>query len=246
MDSTKLSDLPNYGGQVGDQEYAMPVQQPHMQPTVFPPNPEVITRQFPDDVAMTGLGKTNYVPLNIHPNPYQSPPPPSQEDMAPPPVIESMIPSSAKPIEDSYVPPQIQHMPQSDMSITPLDYMQDEQIKPNYIPPPDPLSKIKVNDYIKEYDETEGVRLYEHELEKSRKKWHEQLYQDAQNPLLLFLLLFVFQMHVIKRVMMFYIGRFTGKWIFRDDGTITVLGMLLKSLLFTATYVGMTWTLAII
>lgn len=249
MDSTRLSDLPGEGiGEPAFQHMQNPSIPSH--PTIFPPNPEVIRREFPDDLSQgaNGLGKTNYFPLNVHPNPLEAPsPPPSnqpspQHQHHPPPNI---IESSSQPIE--YMPKEPQRIPIHDISIDPLSFTQDEQIQANYIPPAkNPLSKIKVNDYIKEYDETEGQKLYEHELEKAKQKWHEQLFQTMQSPILLFILLFIFQMYSVKRLMIFAIGRFTGTWIFREDGNMTVLGMILKSAIFTILYMILTWIMYII
>ena len=108
------------------------------------------------------------------------------------------------------------------------------------------LSKMKVNDYIKEYDENEGAKLYEHEIQKSKQSWYEQMFHMVQNPLLLFLMMFIFQMHIIKRILIFSIGRFTGKLVFREDGTMTVLGMILKSMVFTGIYFFLNFLLAIV
>lgn len=258
MDSTRLSDLPlGNGSSDGYDEnitYSVQSRPVQMHPTVFP-NPESTMRQHPDDLEhQPDLGKTNYVPLNIHPNPYsqtastpQQEHPPRQERPRPPPKqLPSVVESSSRPIEE-YVPKQHVRLPSHDMSIDPLDFTQDEEIQANYIPKPD-LSKIKVRDYIKEYDETEGSRLYDHEVEKAQREWYDIIFHSAQNPLLVFFIFFIFQMQVIKRVLIIVfdrLGKF-GKWFIDDTGNLTTSGMIFKSSIFTTIYMTIHWFLKVV
>ena len=252
MDSTRISDLPNQ--HIEENITYQLQQQQHanmtlpMQPMIFP-NPESTIREKPDEIMSSkqmanDLGKTNYMPLNVHPNPYASDPPapPASTEMlqhaatnAPPSVIES----SARPIED-YIPKQPRRIPPNEISIDPLDYTQDEEIQANYIAKP--LSKIKVRDYIKEYDENEGARLYEHETKKAKEVWYKELFHQSQFPLLLFLVFFIFQMQITKRTFTLIFSRF-GKWILNDAGEATNLGMILKASIFTLVYLVIHWVL---
>ena len=208
MDSTRISDLPN---QMMEENISYHLQSPQMtlpmQPTIFP-NPESTMRDMPDEFAVSksmmggDLGKTNYMPLNVHPNPYASsgpppdmmpppPPPPTvPKHISAPPPSQTVIESSSRPIDD-YIPKQPRKIPSHEISIDPLDFTQDEEIQANYIPKPS-LSKIKIKDYIKEYDENEGERLYEHETKKAKEEWYQSLFHRVQYPFLLFLIFFIF------------------------------------------------------
>ena len=293
MDSTKISDLPNYSEGEPVQYHIQQNQHPSlpMQPTVFPPNPEIVMREYPDDLMPSAnLGKTNYMPLNIHPNPYMSSPPAQSHPQQPEPETmqehakanaeaqalydqlyknhpqhqqsednDNELPSSSKPKRprprprskstetdiflDNYVPKQHQRIPLHDISIDPMDYTHDEAILANHIPN---LDKIKVNDYIKEYDETEGAKIHEHELEKARKTWYERVFHSIKNPILVFLFFIIFQMQFVKTMMMATLGRFTGKWLFSEDGNFTTLGLIVKTSIFTAAFVLLNWILTVI
>jgi ribosomal protein S18 len=263
-----------------------------MQPTMFPPNPEVVMREFPDDLVPTGnLGKTTYMPLNVHPNPYMSPghpeggggnqedggapvppshpprqnivysapapalqhaprgPPPQHAPPPMPPHPQPPHPDESSKINESdlsiddYVPKQAHRIPAHDISIDPMDYTHDESILPNYIPD---LKKIKVRDYIKEYDETEGQRLYEHEVEKARQTWYETVFHAIKNPILVFLFFLLFQMNFVKRIMLATLGRFTGNWLFNEEGNFTTLGITVKASIFTSVFVFLNWLLVVL
>lgn len=252
MDFTRLSDLPNNGEEnitYNIQNQPSIHSQVPIHPTVFPPNPESTIKTNSETPS---LGNTNYMPLNVHPNPYASgppphvpnPPPQQQPPMPPMSPPSTIIESSADPIE--YLPKEQVRIPNHDISIDPFSYTHDESIQANYIP--ESLSKIKVRDYIKEYDETEGQRLYEHETEKAKKEWYNDLFHSFQNPILLFLIFYISQMQVIKRLFIFIFHRFgyIGKWVITEDGSVTNLGMIFKAILFSGIYLILNFILSII
>ena len=104
-----------------------------------------------------GLGQGNYMPLNVHPNPFgnasgnENP----QWDAIPPPQYDHPprnppAQTSSLDMMPNFVPPQPQRLPSRDIPTNQNHYTHDEEVQANYIPPPPP----KVKDYIKEYDET--------------------------------------------------------------------------------------------
>jgi hypothetical protein len=53
-------------------------------------------------------------------------------------------------------------------------------------------------------------------------------------------------MNFVKQFMMFSLGRFTGKWLFNEDGTMTTIGLIVKSSIFTFVFVSLSWLLTVI
>jgi len=62
----------------------------------------------------------------------------------------------------------------------------------------------------------------------------EETLRSYQIPLLLAVLYFVFQMHVVSRVLFLYLGKLG--LFYQDDGSLNVNGMLVKSLMFAGVY----------
>ena len=184
-----------------------------------------------------GLGQGNYMPLNVHPNPFgnasgnENP----QWDAIPPPQYDHPprnppAQTSSLDMMPNFVPPQPQRLPSRDIPTNQNHYTHDEEVQANYIPPPPP----KVKDYIKEYDETESKRVRDHEITKYRQDWMEDIARSYQIPLLIAILYFIFQMKVVSRVMFAYLGRLG--WFYQEDGSLNVYGMGLKSSLFAGVY----------
>jgi hypothetical protein len=185
-----------------------------------------------------GLGQGNYMPLNVHPNPFgnasgnENP----QWDAIPPPQYDHPprnppAQSSSLDMIPNFVPPQPQRLPSRDIPTNNNHYTHDEEIQANYIPP---LPSAKVKDYIKEYDETESKRVRDHEITKYRQDWMEDVARSYQIPMLLAILYFIFQMKVVSRVMFAYLGRLG--LFYQEDGSLNIYGMGLKSSLFAGVY----------
>lgn len=181
--------------------------------------PENITIQMP--VQSTGLQQNrgngdneniNYVPLNIHPNPYGI-----QDDMQLPLPQQSM--ASEK--------PQLR-LPSRDIPTVPTFYTNDEEIQPNYIPKP----KI-AEDYIKNYEKDNENRIKEHEKEKKKVKFTENLWNELQIPIFIAFLFFLFHMPIMNSLLYKYLSFLS---IYNSDGNINFYGLFLKSILFAATY----------
>lgn len=239
--STRLADLPPMSDNI---QYSLPPSGGFTPPSQFPQpqsQSQMNIRKSNEGNGLgmeqgQGLGQGNYMPLNVHPNPFgnASGNEVPQWDAIPPPQYNpprnpSTQTTSLEMIPD-FVPPQPQRLPSRDIPTSQNHYTHDEEIQANYVPPPPP----KVKDYIKEYDETESKRVRDHEIAKYRQDWMEDVARSYQIPLLLAMLYFIFQMKVVSRVMFAYLGRLG--WFYQEDGSLNVYGMGLKSSLFAGVY----------
>lgn len=202
----------------------------------------------------------NYMPMDIHPNPYgngipsvDSIPFPqytkqeaNQErgssggggsmHRAPPPPQTTLLPEM--------FPEEIQRLPSRDIPMDTTRYAHDESIQANYIPPPPPSKTKRVQQYIQEYDETESTKIQQHETTKKRRDWYESLFHHYQHSLFICILFFIFQMHIISQIMSTYLGKWTI--LYQSDGQLSVYGMVLKSIFFAAIYATFTTIIDII
>jgi hypothetical protein len=214
-DSTRLVDLPPAQENI---TYQLPMQQ---QQTLQVPMNTIISPPSHGLANTVSNGmNTGYIPLNIHPNPYGNSMDPTQ-DLQQPPV-------------SGYFPPQQQRLPSRDIPMNTIEHAQDETIQANYIPKPSSESLVKVNDYIKEYDEIESKRIREHEVIKHRQFWLEETMRSYQIPFLLGILFFIFNMNFLSNILFVYLGKW--KWFYQEDGHMTTNGLILKSCLFAAVY----------
>jgi hypothetical protein len=169
------------------------------------------------------LGNT-YVPLNIHPNPYGIP----QQDKTMP--LPQQTTQQRGQQQQQYDPmAEIQNMPQQrlpsrDIPMNQLDYQQDEEIQPNYVP----RAKL-TSDYIREYEAASEEALRTHEKEVIRGKTTSNLFSDLQVPILIAVLYFIFQMPIVTTLLYKY---FSFLSIHNADGNMNFTGLLLKSALF--------------
>lgn len=238
-DYTRLSDIPPASENI---TYQIPTQFPPQQQQVHPPQPQPQfqpqLQQFPPshgNPAAAGLGNNNYVPINPHPNPYGNNPNsngiPPWDSRPPPPQSDQTTSLDDLP---PFVPTQQHRLPSRDIPSDTTRFAQDEETQANYVPTPPPAATRRVNDYIKEYDASESHRVREHEVAKHRQYWVEETLRSYQIPLLLAVLYFVFQMHMVSRVLFLYLGKLG--LFYQDDGSLNVNGMILKSTLFAGVY----------
>ena len=167
-----------------------------------------------------GAGADMYVPINGHPNPYGIPPPPAGG---------MSMPQQTQNGENQYKNTMIQQrLPQRDIPMNISEHTQDEQIQPNYIPKPKLTS-----DYIHEYEENNHHKMKEHEAKKMREKKAVYWFDEFQNPIIIFLLYFIFQLPIINTMIF---KKFTFLSIYREDGNFNLMGLLLKSSLFASSF----------
>ena len=178
--------------------------------------------------GMGGFSNT-YMPIDVHPNPYGIPQPPPG-GMLPPEHTQGRVGGGAMG-GPSYVPDVPQRLPQRDIPMNPMDHIQDEQVQPNYIPPPPKLT----SDYIQEYQVSQDRQIREYEEKKMREKTREHWLDTVQWPILVGLLYFVFQLPIINTLVF---KRFSFLTIYREDGNFNLLGLTLKSAVFAVLYLG--------
>lgn len=103
----------------------------------------------------------------------------------------------------------------------------DEQVSnPNYIPEP----KGNNQDYIGDGSNYETLLKQQHIDSKNTKNNYENIDQ-FQTPVIIGILFFIFQLPFVKKLLKKY-----AKFVFLEDGNISTIGMLFKSLLFGLSY----------
>ena len=220
--TTRIADLPeNITMQLSANTFVLPPKQSQQQQQPQQQQQQQQQQQYQQQ-DHGGLGQNAYMPINIHPNPFG--PQANAGDMPlPQNVHESMDPFRAS--------GQTQRLPSRDIPMDSTGYTQDEEIQPNYIPPP-----AAPTDYIRHYEETENKKLKKHEEEKYRKETAEDLITQLQTPLFVALLYFIFQMPVLNRLLYKYLAFLP---IFKPDGNPNLYGMILKSGGFALMYYSM-------
>lgn len=174
---------------------------------------------------------TNYVPINVHPNPYsnnnivlpQIPMPQSTTQGRSNDAISSEQQNTIYNIPT-------QKIPSRDIRMDSIEYMQDEEIKPNYIPKNE-------NDYIsseyksKQKEEEEDIK--QHKSSKYRKNLLDNIINEIQTPVLVALMFMIFQLPFLNQFMQTKLSFLN---MFKLDGNINIYGMCFKSILFGITY----------
>jgi hypothetical protein len=163
---------------------------------------------------------------NIHPNPYGV-----QQQQPTIPHPQQTTQNRGGSIQHPQYDPmaelqnmQQQRLPSRDIPMNQLDYQQDEEIQPNYVP----RAKL-TSDYIREYEAASEESLRTHEREKHREKTAGNLFSDLQVPILIAVLYFIFQMPIVTTLLYKY---FSFLSIHNADGNMNFTGLLLKSVLF--------------
>jgi len=181
------------------------------------------------DDGLSGPGQNTYMPLNIHPNPYgvnKSQPAMSLPQSQPP-----TNRGSDQMMNMQHQQQQQQRLPSRDIPMNSLEFQQDEEIQPNYIP------KAKLSsDYIREYEESSEATMKQHEKTKYREKMAKDLFSEMQTPILIAILYFIFQMPVVNTLLYKY---FAFLSIYHTDGNFNFYGLIMKSALFGGLYYGL-------
>ena len=180
---------------------------------------------LPDNITMQLEGApTNYIPMNIHSNPYgisaQNP----------------IMPIPQQPTNDfnnKQIQTELQNMPHvrlpsRDIPVDTIHYSNDEEVQPNYIP------KTKLTkDYIREHEEVSKKNLTEYERKKHRENKLDEIWSELQIPIFIAILFFFFQLPVIN-ILIF--KKFSFLSIYNDDGNFNFYGLILKSIMFGLLY----------
>jgi len=173
----------------------------------------------------------NYIPINIHPNPYGT---------AQPQNIQ--YPSSTAVFAD---PPSSasQRLDMRQVKFDTNEIIQDESVKANYLP-----KAQNMKDYLRDFENQEGdfdhdeavdTRLKKHRKQKKRVRFMDEFYSKIQIPLIIGFFFFVFHMSIINKGLKTYLNFLP---LFGSDGNMTFYGILFKSAVFTcAVFALMEW-----
>jgi hypothetical protein len=210
--------------------------------------PENITVQMPtynpninQSNNMNMDSATNYMPINVHPNPYgisaqnpimPIPQQPNVQQMNQMNHITQMEQITVKRPKQQFIDQQqmdLQNMqqirlPSRDIPIDTTNYLQDEQTQPNYIP----KSNVS-SDYIRDYEETTEKNIREHEKKKYRESRIDEILSELQTPILICILFFIFQLPIINTIIF---KKFSFLSLHNDDGNFNFYGLLFKSMMF--------------
>jgi hypothetical protein len=184
----------------------------------------------------------NYIPINVHPNPYGVS---SQNPIMPPPQ-QPNVSQKQQIMQQNYLPPppqsqflsdeqqaelqQLTHqrIPSRDIPKDSMGYIQDEQIKPNYIP------KANVSsDYVRDYQDITEKNRIEYENKKKENSRLDNIMTEFQTPIFIAILFFFFQLPIINRIIF---KRFEILSLHNADGNFNFYGLLFKSLMFGSAY----------
>jgi hypothetical protein len=210
--------------------------------------PENITVQMPtynpninQSNNMNMDSATNYMPINVHPNPYgisaqnpimPIPQQPNVQQMNQMNHMTQMEQITVKRPKQQFIDQQqmdLQNMqqirlPSRDIPIDTTNYLQDEQTQPNYIP----KSNVS-SDYIRDYEETTEKNIREHEKKKYRESRIDEILSELQTPILICILFFIFQLPIINTIIF---KKFSFLSLHNDDGNFNFYGLLFKSMMF--------------
>ena len=184
----------------------------------------------------------NYIPINIHPNPYgisaQNPimTPPQQPNVSQkqqimpqtymPPPPQSQFLSEEQQAELHHL--SHQRIPSRDIPRDSTGYIQDEQIKPNFIPKTNMSS-----DYVRDHEDMTEKNRIEYENKKKENNKFDNFMNEFQTPIFVAILFFLFQLPIINKLIF---KRFDFLSLHDADGNFNFYGLLFKSSLFGGIY----------
>jgi hypothetical protein len=113
-------------------------------------------------------------------------------------------------------------LPSRDIPMTTNDLNNDPQVIPNFVPPP-PQNNI---DYIRNYEQTSDM-INDYNKNKQINNSLDDMYNEIQNPLLLAVLYFLFQLPFLKKFLYNYLP-----FLFSNDGNYNLNGFLFTSVMF--------------
>tara|TARA_X000000950_G_C13921406_1_gene663634 strand:+ start:3347 stop:3925 length:579 start_codon:yes stop_codon:yes gene_type:complete len=118
-------------------------------------------------------------------------------------------------------------LPSRDIPMDTQQITQDEQVKPNYIPPP------KNEKYIENDMDFQSL-IQQASENKKEKDSMENVYDEIQTPLFIMVLFFMFNMPFMQKQLLHLMPSF-----FRNDGHPKLSGYIIKTLMFGCTYYGL-------
>jgi hypothetical protein len=118
-------------------------------------------------------------------------------------------------------------LPSRDIPMTTSNIMQDQEVRPNYIPP---IPPVQTNSYINENTNPYDV-MNDYNKNIERNGQLDDIYKEIQVPLLLAVLYFLFQLPIFKKCLFSYFPI-----LFSNDGNYNINGYLFTSALFSILY----------
>ena len=116
-------------------------------------------------------------------------------------------------------------LPSRDIPRDTLHLTTDAQVNADHIPVED-----KMRDYIGDYDDTQAV-IQQHVKESQEKDRLEQIYQEIQNPVLIMLLYFLYQLPIVNATLHKLIPK-----LFNKDGNLSIGGLFIKTFAFGVSF----------
>ena len=172
---------------------------------------------------------TTYTQMNVHPNPYGIPPQNNvmslPQTTQPPKNQNQFLPQYNMPQNE----PQYR-LPSRDIPVDTTQYLNDEQVQPNYIP----MHKL-TSDYIKDYEDENEKPMQEYKQKKHRESLVDRVFTELQGPLFVAILFFIFQMPIVTRLMYSNLSFLS---IYNSDGNMNFYGLFIKSIMFGLFYLG--------
>lgn len=190
----------------------------------------IIKYYMSDSTAIDSLPMANNVNMSVSNTPVQQasgtntnnstpPTPPEQpaivnQPAIAPPKINNTIDTALNDMQSTT------QLPSRDIPMETTNIVQDEQVKPNYIP------NQNVPEYIEEKD------TYDSMIEQNKKNQNvqdttEQIYEELQFPILVAVVYFLFQLPAVQKKFVTYLPR-----LFERDGSMSLGGYLTKSISF--------------
>jgi hypothetical protein len=187
----------------------------------------------------------NYIPINIHPNPYGISDKNPIIDMPQDTTVQFPTSKGAPSLPVSHQlseqdiaqlnAMQHQRLPSRDIQQDTTVYSQDERVQPNYIP-----KHKDLDDYVREHEKSTEKNIREYEEKKRKRSVIDGFITDFQTPIFIAIIYFIFQMPIINT---FIFKRFSFLSIYNDDGNFNFYGLLLKSVMFgTIYYIALQFT----
>jgi hypothetical protein len=215
---TRISDLPEQNN----------VYNPNIQ------NPQMYQIDSRDKLPLSG-DTSNYVPINIHPNPYgiseQNPimPYPQQPNLQQQPNIPQQpnLQQSNLHYDEQLQQMQRQRLPSRDIPQDQSYHIHDEEVKPNYIP------KVRfANDFVRNHEDMTNKNLRDYEEKNKREHKFDIFINEIQTPIFITILFFFFQLPIIN----LFFKRFSFLSIYNLDGNFNFYGLIFKSIIFGSLY----------
>ena len=171
--------------------------------------------------------ETREIQQNMQPNHVAIPPPQDTQ------MRNQFIPTKEQ--QEMMIPTQPHTLPSRDIPMDQNTYQQDPSVKPNYIPP----SNIQ-DDYLEKYQEFASDHFPNYQKLKHRESLFDSIFSEIQLPVFVGTLFFIFNLPIFNSFIMKY---FSFLHLYYDDGNINLLGIIIKSSVFSFIFFSLNKTI---